>query len=87
MISKKSLLDQRRDARKRKKQHEKDAERGEGCADAQEMAEDDKLLSMPAPEKPQPPPEFDEEAVLAKVTNILNLDICNCHLFPCDIVP
>lgn len=60
--------DQRREARKRKKQHEKDAERGEGCADAQEMAEDDKLLSMPAPEKPHPPQEFDKEVVLAKVS-------------------
>ena len=63
-----TFSDQRREARKRKKQHEKDAEKGEGCADAQEMAEDDKLLSMPAPEKPQPPQEFDKEAILAKVS-------------------
>ena len=40
-----SLLEKRKDARKRKKQREKDAERGEGGADADEMAADDELLS------------------------------------------
>ena len=41
-----SILDKRREARKRKKQREKDAERGEGCADADEMAADDQLLAQ-----------------------------------------
>ena len=40
------FTEQRKDARKRKKQREKDAERGEGGADADEMAADDELLSQ-----------------------------------------
>ena len=40
-----TFLEKRKDARKRKKQREKDAERGEGGADADEMAADDELLS------------------------------------------
>ena len=40
------ILEKRKDARKRKKQREKDAERGEGGADADEMAADDQLLSQ-----------------------------------------
>ena len=62
-----SLLAMRREARKRKKQREKDAERGEGSADASEMAKDDELLAAPAPEKPEPPPEFDGEAEFRKI--------------------
>ena len=40
------FTEKRKDARKRKKQREKDAERGEGGADADEMAADDELLSQ-----------------------------------------
>ena len=63
----KEVNQRRKDARKRKKQREKDAERGEGLADADEMAADDELLSQEAMKKPEPPKEFDEDLVLAKI--------------------
>ena len=61
------ILDRRREARKRQKIRQKNSERGSGSADATEMASDEQLLANPEDEKPEPPPEFDEEAVRQKV--------------------
>ena len=41
------IAELRREAKRRKRQRESDSERGEGSADAQEMAQDDRLLSTP----------------------------------------
>ena len=60
--------DKRHEARKRQKQRQRDAERGAGSADVNEMAEDDQLLADPEEEKPKPPPSFDEEQALENVS-------------------
>lgn len=62
--------DRRRDARKRQKLRQKNSERGSGSADATEMYNDENLLANPEEEKPEPPPDFDEEAVKQKVIRI-----------------
>ena len=61
------ISDRRREARKRQKIRQKNADRGSGSADATEMAADEELLANPEDEKPEPPPDFDEEAVRQKV--------------------
>ena len=60
-------LDRRRDARKRQKLRQKNSDRGSGSADATEMFNDENLLANPEEEKPEPPPDFDEDAVKQKV--------------------
>jgi hypothetical protein len=51
---------ERKEARKRQKQRQKDAERGVGSADVGEMAADDDLLAAPETAKPEQPADFDE---------------------------
>jgi len=46
--------DRRREARKRQKQRQKDAERGSGTADVNEMADDEVLTQKPRNPKSQP---------------------------------
>jgi hypothetical protein len=55
------LKDKRRDARKRQKQRLRDAEKGSGSADANEMADDEALLADTESEKPEQPQPFNEE--------------------------
>ena len=51
------------------KQRKKDNERGLGSADLAEMAKDDELLATEQEEKPEPPRDFDEAAVLKEVSS------------------
>ncbi len=67
------LLARRREARKRQKLRQKNSERGSGSADATEMFNDENLLANPEEEKPEPPAEFDEDAVKQKVCQCVYL--------------
>ena len=60
----------RKDARTRTKQRKKDNERGLGSADLAEMAQDDDLLATEPGDKPEPPGDFDEAAVMKEVGRV-----------------
>ena len=64
--------DQRKAARQRQKQRNKDAEKGTGSADMTEMARDDELLAQNEQEKPEPPSKFDAAAVRQQVSCSIN---------------
>ncbi|QQP37835.1 Uncharacterized protein FKW44_018242, partial [Caligus rogercresseyi] len=57
----------RREALKRQKQREKDSSEGFGSAELADIAADERLLSLPEPEKPRPLHDFDRSSVMKSV--------------------
>jgi hypothetical protein len=63
------LIVKRRDARRRKKQRERDEASGVGSADVAQIAEDDQLLATSEEPKPEPRGPFNEQEAREKVAN------------------